>query len=98
MKHNDWFSNQIIHLFNRRKDPANTQMLSKLPHLKTLHAVWIANLHNSMQVECETNVKGFKKASFVEAIKDSEATYERVENPFRSSNVFLVECINIVFV
>ena len=90
MKHNDWFSNQIIHLSKRVKDPANTKMLSKLPHLKTLHAVWIVNLHN--------NMKGFKKASFVEAIKDSEATYERVESPFRSSNVFFVDCLNIAFV
>ena len=98
MKHNDWFSNQIIHLLKRVKDPVNTKMLSKLPHLKTLHAVCIVNLHNNMQGECETNVKGFKKASFVEAIRDSEATYERVKNPFRSSNVFFVDCINIVFV
>ena len=98
MKHNDWFSNQIIHLLKRGKDPANTKMLSKLPHLKTLHAVCIVNLHNNMQGECETNVKGFKKASFVEAIRDSEATYERVKNPFRSWNVFFVDCINIIFV
>ena len=52
--------------------------------MKTLHAGWIVNLHKHMQGECETIVKGFKEAGSVEAIKDSEAIYERVEKPFWS--------------
>ena len=38
-----------------------------------------------MQGECETIVKGFKEAGIVEAMKDSEAIYERV-----------ADCINTV--
>ena len=41
-----------------------------------------------MPEECETIVKGFKEASIVETIKDSETIYERVENPFRSQSIF----------
>ena len=66
------------------KDQANIKILSKLSDLKTLHAGLIVNLHNHMQGECETIVKGFKEAGSVEAIKDSEAIYERVEKPFWS--------------
>ena len=35
-----------------------------------------------MQGEYETIVKGYKEARVVNAIKDSEAIYERVENLF----------------
>ena len=56
--------------------------------LKLLHADWIINLRNYMPEECETIVKGFKEASIVETIKDSETIYERVENPFRSQSIF----------
>ena len=55
---------------------------SKLPDLKTLHAGWIVNLHNHMQGECETIVKGFKEAGTVEAIKDSEAIFRRLYQYF----------------
>ena len=57
-------------------------IVSKLPDLKTLHAGWIVNLHNHMQGECETIVKGFKEAGTVQAIKDSEAIFERVKKQF----------------
>ena len=83
-QYNDWFSNQVAHQLKSGKDPANIKISSKLSDLKPLHASWIVNLHNHMQGECETIVKGFKEAGIVEAIKDSEAIYERVENPFRS--------------
>ena len=57
--------------------------MSKLSDMKPLHAGWIVNLHNHVQGVCETTAKGFKEASIVENIKDSEAIYERVESPFR---------------
>ena len=41
-----------------------------------------------MQGECETVVNGLKETGTVETIKDSEAIYEKVENPFRPKNFF----------
>ena len=78
------FSNQVAHHLKSGKDSATINISSKLSDLKPRHAGWIVNLHNHMQGECKTIVKGFKEADIVEAIKDSKAIYESVENPFRS--------------
>ena len=62
--------------------------------LKPLHASWIFDLHNYMQGESETILKGFKEAGIVEAIAAiSQAIYVRVENPFRS--YFSVDCMKL---
>ena len=71
-QYNDWFSNQVAHQLKSVKYPINIK-ISKLSDLKSLHAGWIVNLHNHMQGEWETIVKGFSEAGIVEAIKDSEA-------------------------
>ena len=75
-QYNDWFSNQAANQLKSGKDPANIKISSKLLELKSLHAGWIVKLHNHQQGECETIVKGFKKAGVVEAIKDPEPTKE----------------------
>ena len=87
-KCNDWFSNQVAHQLKSSKDPTNIKISPKLSDLKLLHADWIVNLRNYMPGECETIVKGFKEASIVKTIKDSDTIYERVKNPFRSQSIF----------
>ena len=82
-QYNDWFSSQVSHQLKSGKDLVDIKVSSKSSNLKILHTSWIVNLHNHLQGECETIVKGFEEAGIVEAIKNIEAIYEKVKDPFR---------------
>ena len=79
---NAWYAERVSRQLLSGKTPGDVKVSLKISDLKPLHANWIVKMYGYLIQQKESVIKGFEKASILEAVKMAEEVYSRCENPF----------------
>ena len=83
-KYQDWYADRVSEQLNRGVAPHDVKVDVKLSTVKPLHAQWVVDYYNNMQLASSKSIikKGFKKVLIRDAFDQAEALANCSDNPF----------------